>query len=186
MPDAGQPSPESGAEQACGPQFDAGGSIVRRAEWLVDPWPMAFWFSPAGKRQPNPSPTSWERTNAIGPKLICGHSPPPTTPKPILSLFRLKPPTEAEIDGRFGHYHGTMMQTPPVFSAIRVDGKRAYAEARAGRPPELAARPVHVHRIHRVGGLGRWWNWRSTARRVFMFGRSLVNWARSLVPGDIV
>ena len=62
------------------------------------------------------------------------------------------PPTESEIDAVLATYHGTVMQTPPVFSAIRVDGKRAYAEARAGRPPELAARPVHVHRIHRVGG----------------------------------
>jgi tRNA pseudouridine55 synthase len=62
------------------------------------------------------------------------------------------PPTDIEIDALLSAYQGTIMQTPPVFSAIRVGGKRAYAEARAGRPPELEARPVQVHRIHRVGG----------------------------------
>ena len=50
------------------------------------------------------------------------------------------PPTEAAIDSVLEKYVGTIMQTPPVFSAIRVNGKRAYAEARAGRAPEMVAR----------------------------------------------
>lgn len=62
------------------------------------------------------------------------------------------PPTEAAIDSVLEKYVGTIMQAPPVFSAIRVNGKRAYAEARAGRTPEMVARPIQVHRIHRVGG----------------------------------
>ena len=62
------------------------------------------------------------------------------------------PPSDTELDTLLASYQGTIMQTPPVFSAIRVNGKRAYAEARAGRLPELKARPVQVHRIHRVGG----------------------------------
>ena len=39
-------------------------------------------------------------------------------------------------------------QVPPNFSAIRVDGKRAYKEARKNRVPELAARPVRVDAIN--------------------------------------
>lgn len=39
------------------------------------------------------------------------------------------------------------MQSPPSFSAIKVDGVRSYARARAGEEVVLADRPVKVHRI---------------------------------------
>lgn len=42
---------------------------------------------------------------------------------------------------------GEIQQTPPAFSAIKIDGKRAYAEARAGKDVALKARPVTIHRI---------------------------------------
>lgn len=42
---------------------------------------------------------------------------------------------------------GDLMQVPSSVSAIKVDGKRAYARARAGETVELAARPVHVARF---------------------------------------
>lgn len=40
---------------------------------------------------------------------------------------------------------GSIEQVPSTVSAIKVDGKRAYARARAGEEVELAARPVVVH-----------------------------------------
>jgi tRNA pseudouridine55 synthase len=40
---------------------------------------------------------------------------------------------------------GEILQTPPMFSAIRVDGARAYDLAREGVEVELAARPVTIH-----------------------------------------
>ena len=42
---------------------------------------------------------------------------------------------------------GELMQVPSSVSAIKVDGRRAYARARAGESVELAARPVHVSRF---------------------------------------
>jgi tRNA pseudouridine55 synthase len=39
---------------------------------------------------------------------------------------------------------GTIMQTPPIYSAIKKDGKRAYELARRGAEVELAARPVTI------------------------------------------
>jgi tRNA pseudouridine55 synthase len=39
-------------------------------------------------------------------------------------------------------------QLPPVYSAIQVEGERSYAMARRGAPPVLAARAVHVRRLH--------------------------------------
>jgi tRNA pseudouridine55 synthase len=41
---------------------------------------------------------------------------------------------------------GEQLQTPPAYSAVKVGGKRAYELARSGETPELAARPVTVHR----------------------------------------
>jgi len=39
------------------------------------------------------------------------------------------------------------MQVPPQYSAVKVDGERAYARARAGQRTELAPRPLHVERL---------------------------------------
>ena len=41
---------------------------------------------------------------------------------------------------------GEQLQTPPAYSAVKVGGRRAYELARSGEAPELAARPVTVHR----------------------------------------
>jgi tRNA pseudouridine55 synthase len=41
-------------------------------------------------------------------------------------------------------FTGTVMQAPPAYSAINIGGQRAYDLARAGRPVELAARPVRI------------------------------------------
>ena len=42
---------------------------------------------------------------------------------------------------------GSLMQRPPEYSAKKVEGRRAYAVARAGGRPELEARPVRIHRL---------------------------------------
>ena len=51
-------------------------------------------------------------------------------------------------------FTGTIEQTPPVYSAKKVQGKAAYSLARAGKAPVMRAVPVTVHRliISRVHG----------------------------------
>ncbi len=56
-------------------------------------------------------------------------------------------PSAEDIDAILGEFEGEIMQTPPAFSAIKVDGERAYDLARAGETVELEARPVNVHRL---------------------------------------
>jgi tRNA pseudouridine55 synthase len=56
-------------------------------------------------------------------------------------------PSEGELRAAVPQFLGTIQQTPPAFSAVKVGGKRAYALARRGQPPELAARPVEIHGI---------------------------------------
>ncbi len=56
-------------------------------------------------------------------------------------------PAADEITAVLGDFTGTIMQVPPVFSAIKVAGERAYDLARDGETVELEARPIDVHRL---------------------------------------
>jgi tRNA pseudouridine55 synthase len=56
-------------------------------------------------------------------------------------------PGEAEVRAMLPRFTGTIMQRPPAFSAIRVDGERAYDRARAGQVVELAERPVTIDEL---------------------------------------
>ena len=47
-------------------------------------------------------------------------------------------------------FTGTIEQVPPRYSAIKIDGERAYDLARDGEPVELAARTVQIHRLELV------------------------------------
>jgi tRNA pseudouridine55 synthase len=59
-------------------------------------------------------------------------------------------PTRAAIEALLPGYTGTVSQVPPRYSAIKVDGERAYDLARDGETVELAARPVQIHRLEIV------------------------------------
>lgn len=52
-----------------------------------------------------------------------------------------------QLDAVLATFLGTIEQVPPQFSAIHVDGKRAYDLARAGQSVDLKAREIEVHEI---------------------------------------
>lgn len=52
--------------------------------------------------------------------------------------------TEALIADTLPRFMGKVMQVPPVFSAVKVDGKRAYSYARKGREVELKPKPLEI------------------------------------------
>ena len=54
-------------------------------------------------------------------------------------------PTPSEVEAVLPDFIGEISQVPPAFSAIKVEGQRAYDLARAGETVELAARPVTIH-----------------------------------------
>ncbi len=56
-------------------------------------------------------------------------------------------PTEEAIRAALPAFTGEIMQAPPQFSAIKVDGKRAYELARADAAPDLPARAVEVFEL---------------------------------------
>jgi tRNA pseudouridine55 synthase len=60
-----------------------------------------------------------------------------------------KPPRPA-IEALLARFTGDILQAPPAFSAIKVEGERAYALARAGEAVELEPRPVRVDTLELV------------------------------------
>lgn len=46
---------------------------------------------------------------------------------------------------------GHVMQVPPVFSAVKVDGKRAYNYARKGKEVEIKAKPLEIKELEVLG-----------------------------------
>lgn len=55
--------------------------------------------------------------------------------------------TEPMIAEALKKFTGTIMQVPPVFSAVKVDGKRAYKFARKGADVELKAKPLQIDEL---------------------------------------
>jgi tRNA pseudouridine55 synthase len=56
-------------------------------------------------------------------------------------------PAPAEIEALLPRFVGAILQTPPTFSAIRIDGVRAYDLAREGESFEIQPRPIDVYRL---------------------------------------
>jgi tRNA pseudouridine55 synthase len=59
-------------------------------------------------------------------------------------------PSADDIRTLLPRFSGTIAQVPPRFSAIKIDGERAYDLARDGQVVELEARPVEIHRLSLV------------------------------------
>jgi len=55
--------------------------------------------------------------------------------------------TQKEIEDALQAFLGETMQVPPAFSAMKINGQRAYKLARAGKEVQLEARPIKISRI---------------------------------------
>jgi tRNA pseudouridine55 synthase len=56
-------------------------------------------------------------------------------------------PDRAAVEAALSGFIGQIMQVPPAFSAVKVDGERAYDLAREGEELDLAARPLWVESL---------------------------------------
>ncbi|WP_108483680.1 tRNA pseudouridine(55) synthase TruB [Oceaniglobus ichthyenteri] len=59
-------------------------------------------------------------------------------------------PTDDDIRQALLPLTGDIMQVPPQFSAVKIDGERAYKRARDGETMEIAARPLFVEELNMV------------------------------------
>jgi tRNA pseudouridine55 synthase len=54
-------------------------------------------------------------------------------------------PTKGQVLEALAQFTGQIMQVPPAFSAMKINGQRAYKLAREGKTVELEARPVTIY-----------------------------------------
>ena len=59
-------------------------------------------------------------------------------------------PDDAMIEGHLTQFRGEILQTPPQFSAVKIDGDRAYDLARGGEVVDIAARPLWVEKLEMI------------------------------------
>ena len=52
-----------------------------------------------------------------------------------------------DVEAALPAFRGEFMQTPPAFSAVKLDGERAHRAARRGEQPQLEPRPAHVYAL---------------------------------------
>ena len=68
----------------------------------------------------------------------------------VITKTSTKRPVKEEIISILPHYIGTILQTPPQFSAIKIDGNRAYDLAREGEKIEIPAREVEIDSLELI------------------------------------
>lgn len=84
---------------------------------------------------------TYEVTAQLGAKSTTGD--PEGEITPVSSLE----PAAKDVKTALKSFLGEIMQTPPAYSAIKVNGKRAYQLARAGKNVKLEPRKVKIHKL---------------------------------------
>ena len=59
-------------------------------------------------------------------------------------------PTAQQVEDVLAQFRGEILQRPPIFSAIKIDGKRAYKLARDGQEVEIPEREVTIHSLELI------------------------------------
>jgi len=72
----------------------------------------------------------------------------------VVSTSEVRPMLE-QVEAVLPRFTGDIEQVPPAYSALKIDGKAAYARARAGEELEMQTRRVTVHDLKILPGTGR-------------------------------
>jgi len=67
-----------------------------------------------------------------------------------LQITNYKLPKREEVKAILETFIDEITQIPPIYSAIKVDGKRAYKLAREGKAPEMKPRQITIHELEIV------------------------------------
>jgi tRNA pseudouridine55 synthase len=68
----------------------------------------------------------------------------------VIEIPRAPKPTRAMLDQALSRLVGEIQQQPPVYSAVKIAGRRAYELARRGETVTLASRTVTIYRLAAV------------------------------------
>jgi tRNA pseudouridine55 synthase len=83
--------------------------------------------------------------------LLGRSSPSDDLETPVVEEEQPVRPSAAEIEAAATAFRGDILQRPCDYSAVHVDGKRAYRLARKGRPVVLESKPVRIERLEITG-----------------------------------
>ncbi|HSF11499.1 MAG TPA: tRNA pseudouridine(55) synthase TruB [Erythrobacter sp.] len=75
------------------------------------------------------------------------------TEGPVIATSEVRP-TLTQVEAVLARFTGPIEQVPPAYSALKVDGQRAYDLARAGEAVELKSRSVTIHSLATRPGQG--------------------------------
>ena len=71
----------------------------------------------------------------------------------VLNKDDLSNPTDSEIDSQLEILKGSETQIPPIYSAIKVNGKKLYDYAKNGEMVEILPRKIKIHSLKRVSNI---------------------------------
>lgn len=74
-------------------------------------------------------------------------------------------PTVEMVESVLPKLIGKIMQTPPLYSAVNIDGVRAYDAARRGQDIEIPARQIEIFELEFLGGRNDSWHFRVVCSR---------------------
>ena len=115
----------------------------------LDPFATGLMILVIGKETKNAETYSkldkvYEATIRLGQTSTTGD------PEGEITKVSDRKPTGAEVTEALAKFKGEIQQTPPAFSAIKIDGQRAYKLARAGEVVEMPVRTVTIHSLELV------------------------------------
>lgn len=74
-------------------------------------------------------------------------------------------PSVADVIAVLPKLIGNIMQIPPIYSAVHINGARAYEMARCGANIEMQPRPIEIHELEYIGQTGNSWQFRTRCSR---------------------
>lgn len=112
----------------------------------LDPFATGLMIIVTGKECKNAEKYSkldkvYEATIQLGQESTTGD------PEGEISDVSDKKSTRAEVEVALGQLTGTISQQPPAFSAIKINGQRAYKLARKGEAVDMPTRQITVHSL---------------------------------------
>ena len=84
-------------------------------------------------------------------EIILGAESTTGDPEGELSRMSDKKPEKGEIKQILKKFTGKIEQTPPAFSAVKVNGRRAYQLARAGKKVDIPKRTITIYALELIG-----------------------------------
>ena len=98
-------------------------------------------------------------------------------------------PTESDVKSILPKLTGTISQIPPQYSAVHVEGKRAYDAARNGRKIEIPPRNVEIFELDFLGIHDKSWHFRTRCSRgtyVRSIGRDIAKLCGTIATVDMI